>query len=224
MSSKTLSRRHLLGGTVSGGSRFRGCADFDGLRLVRGAGLPPTPAPTAASAPTAAAAAPTAAAAAPTAAAAAPTAAAAAPTAATGSAPTATGAAASQPTAATKPASGAPVKLTNVEDDSRPLDNQAYANVYKAFQQQNPNIQIDFQILPWEQAEAKERTMAQAKTTGHGRSAFAPSLVKLNGMVPLDSMVKPDFLARYPQGWVPTLYLQGPEESEAFVLHCLVCL
>ena len=119
------------------------------------------------------------------------------------------------PTAATNPASATAVKLTNVEDDSRPLDNQAYANVYKAFQGQFPNITIDFQILPWEQAEAKERTMAQANNLPDmGRAAFAPSLVKLNGMVPLDDLVKPDVLARYPQSWVPTLYLQGPDNQD----------
>jgi len=41
-------------------------------------------------------------------------------------------------------AAGAPVKLVNVEHDSRPLDNAAYAAVYQAFKQQNPDIDIEF--------------------------------------------------------------------------------
>lgn len=119
----------------------------------------------------------------------------------------------SAPQAQTTPSSQS-VKLTNVENDSRPLDNQAYANVYKAFREKYPNIQIDFQILPWEQAEAKERTMAQAGTLPDmGRSNFAPSLVKLNAMVPLDQLVTPDYLARYPKSWIPALYLQGPDNQ-----------
>src|SRR5690348_7108463 len=43
------------------------------------------------------------------------------------------------------------VKLTNVEHDSRPLDNAAYEAVYKAFREQHPDIEIEFQIIPWEQ-------------------------------------------------------------------------
>jgi ABC-type glycerol-3-phosphate transport system substrate-binding protein len=111
-------------------------------------------------------------------------------------------------------APGKTVKLTNVEDDSRPLDNQAYANVYKAFRDQHPNIEIDFQILPWEQAEAKERTQAQAGTLPDmGRSAYAADLVKLNAMVPLDQYATPAYLARYPKDWLPSLYLQGPDNQ-----------
>ncbi len=111
-------------------------------------------------------------------------------------------------------APGKTVKLTNVEDDSRPLDNQAYANVYKAFRDQHPNIEIDFQILPWEQAEAKERTQAQAGTLPDmGRSAYAADLVKLNGVVPLDQYATKDYLARYPKDWLPSLYLQGPDNQ-----------
>ncbi len=53
------------------------------------------------------------------------------------------------------------VKLVNVEDDSRPLDNAAYAAVYKAFQAKHPDINIDFQIIPWEQARAKLLTDGQ---------------------------------------------------------------
>src|SRR5215210_7607583 len=58
-------------------------------------------------------------------------------------------------------ASAQTVKLVNVEHDSRPLDNAAYEAVYNAFKTQHPDIEIEFQIIPWEQARSKMLTLAQ---------------------------------------------------------------
>jgi len=196
MISHKLTRRNLLGAFASGSAVLVLAPILSGCSS---AATTPTAAPAAtpASAPTAQ-----------------PTTAASKPTVA--AQPTTAASPVANPTAAATPvASSKVVKLTNVEDDSRPLDNQAYANVYKAFQAKYPNIQIDFQILPWEQAEAKERTMAQANNLPDmGRAAYAPDLVKLNGMVPLDDLVKPAYLDRYPKSWIPTLYLNGPDNKQ----------
>lgn len=199
MTSKKLTRRNLLGGLASG-SAVLALAPI--LSACSGTAATPTAAP--ASAPTSQ----------PTTASGKPTTTAGKPTVA--AQPTAASAQSATPAAAASPAAaGKKVKLTNVEDDSRPLDNQAYANVYKAFKQKYPNIQIDFQILPWEQAEAKERTMAQANNLPDmGRAAYAADLVKLNGMVPLDNLVKPAYLDRYPKSWIPTLYFEGPDNKQ----------
>jgi ABC-type glycerol-3-phosphate transport system substrate-binding protein len=54
------------------------------------------------------------------------------------------------------------IKLVNVEHDSRPLDNAAYEAVYNAFKTKHPDIEIEFQIIPWEQARSKMLTLAQS--------------------------------------------------------------
>ena len=201
---QSFTRRRLLAGLATGA----GFLVYSPLLMACGAApATPTAAPQAPAAP-AAAPQPTQAPAAPTAAPQ-PTPVPAAPT------------AAPQPTAAPKPTVAVAAKpqlksakLTNVENDSRPLDNKAYENVYKAFREKYPNIEIEFQILPWEQAEAKERTMAEAGTLPDmGRSNFMPSLVKLGGMVPLDDLADAAYMSRYPADWIPNLKLEGPDKQ-----------
>ncbi|HLG52235.1 MAG TPA: sugar ABC transporter substrate-binding protein [Chloroflexota bacterium] len=192
MSPERLSRRRFLGGLAAGSGLLLAVPL---LNACGGGATAPTAAPTAsgqAAAPTAA------------------------PTGTAGGSPTAapTATAATVTPVATGRPTGQTVKLTNVENDSRPLDNKAYENVYKAFREKHPNIEIEFQILPWEQAEAKERTMAEAGTLPDmGRANFAASLVKLDAMVPLDDLATSDYLARYPKSWIDDLYFEGPDKQ-----------
>ena len=82
------------------------------------------------------------------------------------------------------------VKLVNVEDDSRPLDNAAYAAVYKAFKQKNPAIDIDFQIIPWEQARAKLLTEGQGDALPDmGRIAWVSDFAAADMLVPIEDRI-----------------------------------
>jgi multiple sugar transport system substrate-binding protein len=90
------------------------------------------------------------------------------------------------------------VKLVNVEHDSRPLDNAAYAAVYQAFKQKHPEIDIDFQIIPWEQARAKLLTEGQGDVLPDmGRSAWVADFATADMLVPIDDRVDPKSLARF---------------------------
>lgn len=90
------------------------------------------------------------------------------------------------------------VKLVNVEHDSRPLDNAAYAAVYDAFKQRNPDIEIEFQIIPWEQARAKMLTLGQGDSLPDmGRMQWPSDYAAANMVVPLDGMVDQATLARF---------------------------
>jgi ABC-type glycerol-3-phosphate transport system substrate-binding protein len=90
------------------------------------------------------------------------------------------------------------VKLVNVEDDSRPLDNAAYAAVYKAFQAKHPNISIDFQIIPWEQARAKLLTDGQGDVLPDmGRIAWVSDFAAADMILPLEDRVDPKSLDRF---------------------------
>jgi multiple sugar transport system substrate-binding protein len=95
-------------------------------------------------------------------------------------------------------ASGSTVKLVNVEHDSRPLDNAAYAAVYQAFEQQHPDIQIEFQIIPWEQARPKMLTLGQANSLPDmGRMSWPDDYAAANMVLPLEGMVDQSLLARF---------------------------
>lgn len=90
------------------------------------------------------------------------------------------------------------VKLVNVEDDSRPLDNAAYAAVYKAFKEKHPEIDIDFQIIPWEQARAKLLTEGQGDVLPDmGRIAWVADFAAADMLVPIEDRVDPKSLERF---------------------------
>ncbi len=90
------------------------------------------------------------------------------------------------------------IKLVNVEHDSRPLDNAAYAAVYEVFKQRNPEIEIEFQIIPWEQARAKMLTLGQGDSLPDvGRMQWPSDYAAANMVVPLDGMVDAATLARF---------------------------
>jgi ABC-type glycerol-3-phosphate transport system substrate-binding protein len=90
------------------------------------------------------------------------------------------------------------VKLTNVEHDSRPLDNAAYKAVYDVFHKQHPDIDIEFQIILWEQARPKMLTLAQANSLPDmGRMEWASDYAAADMLVPLDDMVDKATLSRF---------------------------
>jgi ABC-type glycerol-3-phosphate transport system substrate-binding protein len=90
------------------------------------------------------------------------------------------------------------VKLVNVEHDSRPLDIAAYEAVYKVFREQNPDIEIEFQIIPWEQARAKMLTLGQANSLPDmGRMEWPADYAAAEMLVPLDDMVDEETLSRF---------------------------
>ncbi len=90
------------------------------------------------------------------------------------------------------------VKLTNVEHDSRPLDNAAYKAVYDAFAKANPDIQIDFQVIPWETARSKMLTLGQADSLPDtGRDEWISDYAAAEMLVPLDDLVDKATLSRF---------------------------
>jgi ABC-type glycerol-3-phosphate transport system substrate-binding protein len=90
------------------------------------------------------------------------------------------------------------VKLVNVEHDSRPLDNAAYEAVYKVFREQHPDIEIEFQIIPWEQARSKMLTLGQANSLPDmGRMEWASDYAAADMLVSLDDMVDQETLSRF---------------------------
>jgi ABC-type glycerol-3-phosphate transport system substrate-binding protein len=92
------------------------------------------------------------------------------------------------------------VKLVNVEHDSRPLDNAAYQAVNEAFRQQHPDIEIEFQIIPWEQARPKMLTLAQANSLPDmGRMEWPSDYAAADMLVPLDGKVDDATLSRFDQ-------------------------
>ncbi len=90
------------------------------------------------------------------------------------------------------------IKLVNVEHDSRPLDNAAYQAVYEAFREQNPDIEIEFQIIPWEQARAKMLTLGQSNSLPDmGRMQWPSEYAAADMVIALDDMVDEATLARF---------------------------
>lgn len=90
------------------------------------------------------------------------------------------------------------VKLVNVEHDSRTLDNAAYAAVYKAFREKHPDIEIDFQIIPWEQARSKLLTQAQGDVLPDmGRNSWVADFAAADMLVPIEDRVDPKTLERF---------------------------
>ena len=139
-----------------------------------------------------------------------PTAPAAAPTAAAAAAPTLAAAPTAAPAAGG--ASGSAVKLINVEHDSRPLDNAAYQAVYKAFQAQNPDINIEFQIIPWEQARPKMLTLSQGDSLPDmGRMSWPDDYAAAQMVLPLDGMVDKSTLARFDPTIIDQASAQGSD-------------
>lgn len=99
-----------------------------------------------------------------------------------------------------RPAGAQAVTLTNVEHDSRPLDNAAYQAVYEAFRAANPDIAIEFQTIPWEQARSKMLTLAQGGSLPDmGRNEWAADYAAAGMVVPLDGMVDEATLSRFDQ-------------------------
>lgn len=99
---------------------------------------------------------------------------------------------------AMRPVAAQSVQLINVEHDSRPLDNAAYEAVYQAFLETHPNINIEFQIIPWEQARPTLLTRAQGdQLPDVGRVAWAPDFAAADMLVPLDDRVDPSSLDRF---------------------------
>ena len=92
------------------------------------------------------------------------------------------------------------VKLVNVEHDSRPLDNAAYQAVYEVFRQSNPDVEIEFQIIPWEQARSKMLTLAQGNALPDmGRMEWPSDYAAADMILPLESMVDQASLSRFDQ-------------------------
>lgn len=96
------------------------------------------------------------------------------------------------------PASAQAVQLINVEHDSRPLDNAAYAAVYEAFRETNPDIEIEFQIIPWEQARPTLLTRSQGNELPDvGRLAWAADFAAADMIVPIEDRVDSATLERF---------------------------
>lgn len=92
------------------------------------------------------------------------------------------------------------VKLVNVEHDSRPLDNAAYQAVYDVFREQHPDVEIEFQIIPWEQARSKMLTLGQANSLPDmGRMEWPSDYAAAEMILPLDDMVDEASLSRFDQ-------------------------
>jgi ABC-type glycerol-3-phosphate transport system substrate-binding protein len=100
----------------------------------------------------------------------------------------------------TRASAAGTVKLVYVQDDSRPSDNAAYKAVYTAFQKANPGIDIDFQIIPWEEARAKLLTMGQGDTLPDaGRVAWVADFAAADMLLPIEDRVDSTMLdAFYP--------------------------
>lgn len=90
------------------------------------------------------------------------------------------------------------VKLVNVQHDSRPLDNAAYEAVYDAFRKDHPEIEIEFQTIPWEQARSKMLTLGQAGSLPDmGRMQWPADYAAADMILPLDDMVDESTLSRF---------------------------
>jgi ABC-type glycerol-3-phosphate transport system substrate-binding protein len=106
----------------------------------------------------------------------------------------------------------ATIKLVNVEHDSRPLDNAAYAAVYEAFHAQNPDITIDFQIIPWEQARPKMLTLAQGDSLPDmGRMSWPDDYAAAQMVLPIDGMIDQSSLARFSQAALDQFSAEGSD-------------
>jgi ABC-type glycerol-3-phosphate transport system substrate-binding protein len=112
---------------------------------------------------------------------------------------------------AAKPKTGK-ATLTNVEHDTRPLDRAAYAAVYQAFRAKNPDIELKFTEIPWEQARSKMLTLGQGNSLPNvGRMAWPADYAAAGMVLPLDDRVKPEVLARYDQMAIDQYSTQGDD-------------
>jgi multiple sugar transport system substrate-binding protein len=90
------------------------------------------------------------------------------------------------------------VKLINVEHDSRPLDNAAYQAVYAAFRERHPNVELEFEVIPWEQARPKLLTLAQANDLPDvGRVSWAQDFGAMDMLVPIEDRTSAETLSRF---------------------------
>lgn len=93
---------------------------------------------------------------------------------------------------------GQSVQLVNIEHDSRPLDNAAYAAAYARFQELHPDIEIEFQVLPWEQARSTMLTRAQGNDLPDtGRIAWAADFAAADMLIPIEDRVDASTLDRF---------------------------
>jgi ABC-type glycerol-3-phosphate transport system substrate-binding protein len=100
----------------------------------------------------------------------------------------------------------------NVEHDSRPLDNAAYAAVYQAFQAQNPDITIEFQIIPWEQARPKMLTLAQGDSLPDmGRMSWPDDYAAAQMVLPIEGLIDQSTLARFTQAALDQFSAEGSD-------------
>ena len=108
--------------------------------------------------------------------------------------------------------SSAPAKLVNVEHDDRPLDNAAQKAVYAAFHRTHPNIDIRFDVIPWEQAQSKMLTLGQGNSLPNcGRMAYPSDYVAANLVLPLDDMVSATWKQRYAPEALQAYTAQGTD-------------
>ncbi len=104
------------------------------------------------------------------------------------------------------------VKLINVEHDSRPLDNAAYRAVYDAFVKKHPGIEIEFQVIPWEQARPKLLTQAQGNALPDmGRIAWVADLAAANAILPIEGKIDKALLDQVDPLLVLQAYGLGPD-------------
>ena len=98
----------------------------------------------------------------------------------------------------TSASNGKVTHLVNVEHDDRPLDNAAQKAMYTVFHQSHPDIDITFDVIPWEQAESKMLTLGQGNSLPNcGRMAFPADYVAAGLVLPLDDMVSAEWKGRY---------------------------
>ena len=105
-----------------------------------------------------------------------------------------------------------PVTLVNVEHDTRPLDNAAYAKVYKSFHQKHPDITINFMTIPWEQARTKMLTLGQGNGLPNmGRMAYPDDFVAAGMVLSLDDRVSKSDLARFDEAAIASYQAKGED-------------
>lgn len=123
----------------------------------------------------------------------------AAPTAASSSAPQPTTAA--QPTAAAAAGSAASVQLTGAYWSSSPEDHQVFLNVFKAFEDRNPGVKVDFNDIPSDSFTQKITTMIVGGTppdTMELHPAWVLNFIKAKQLNDLTDLAKTDKAAYIP--------------------------
>lgn len=116
------------------------------------------------------------------------------------------------PSGAETPPKTGPVKLVNVEHDTRPLDNVAYKKVYDSFRKKHPDISIEFTTIPWEQARSKMLTLGQGNGLPNmGRMAYPDDYAAAGMVVELDARVTQEDLARFDKGAIELYQAAGDD-------------